>query len=111
MREDEVGDDDADMPGGSTVMLGCGLFVVGLPCWWVVASMLDSLRAHPIIPAVWPRYVGVIGLFIPLLFGMAWKYDANRARHIPWLVVGWVAGGILVGLLAKCALIIVPPAG
>lgn len=84
---------------------GGALFLLGLPCWYFLGSAL--MRLAPF--AEWPKALATVGMVVPLLFGMCWKYDTGRKKEIGYLVFGWLVTSFGLGGLFLFMLSLGPP--
>ncbi|MEQ5843089.1 hypothetical protein N0A02_26900 [Paraburkholderia acidicola] len=87
--------------------LGGLLLLFGIPCWYYLGSALMLLAPF----AEWPKALATVGIFLPLLFGMAWKYDTGRKNEIGYVVFGWVTIGFALGGIFLFLLSLVPHGG
>jgi len=85
------------------ILLGFGLFFLGLPTWLCLAPPLQMLSPW----ADWPKTVAMLtGLLLPLMFAACFEYDRGRTRKIGYLVLGWLLGGLASGGAAYCVLLL-----
>lgn len=75
------------------IAAGGVLFLFGLPSWFLLAIALAPLAPF----AEWPKGLAVVGIVVPLLFVVCWKYDAGRKNEIGFLVFGWLVFGVGLG--------------
>ena len=80
------------------------LLLLGLPCWYYLGSALMVLAPF----AEWPKELATVGVVLPLLFGMSWKYDTGRKNEIGYVVSGWFITGFGLGGIFLFMLSVVP---
>lgn len=78
------------------IMVGGFLFVLGLPSWYLLSSVLVALAPS----ADWPKELAVVGIAIPLLIVVGWQFRSGRKNEIGYVVFGcFVVGFVLEKLL------------
>lgn len=72
------------------ICVGGLLFLLGVPAWGILASVLVAL-----VPGFdWPKELALVGFGLPLLFVVCWQYFTGLKSEIGYVVFGCLIVGL-----------------